>query len=85
MTEPDLPGGDGTCGPEHSPGSPAPAPAPAEHIIPVGSQITPLPAEYPGALDMPSGQVHATRVWFGRSNGRLVVHLGDLDQSALEE
>jgi hypothetical protein len=83
MAEPDVPVGDGTGDPGHPPG-PSDL-APAEHIIPVGPQITPLAAEYPGALDMPSGQVHATRVWFGRSDGRLVVHLGDLDESALEE
>ena len=83
MTGSDLPADGRTRDAEHAHG-PSDVPS-AERIIPVGRQIARRVAEHRGVLDMPSDDVYATRVWFGRSNGRLVLHLGDLDESALEE
>ena len=83
MTGSDLPADGRTRDAEHAHG-PSDVRS-AERIIPVGRQIARRVAEHRGVLDMPSDDVYATRVWFGRSNGRLVLHLGDLDESALEE
>ena len=56
--------------------------------IPVGKQtikISPRIAAWLAALS-PAAAPHlvATGVWIGRSEGQLMVHLGDLDETALE-
>lgn len=57
----------------------------ANVVIPIGTQTIRFPAH---TINLPSSgaipPLEGTRVWVGRASGRLVVHLGDVEEASLD-